>query len=153
MVVAAVSRASPLTSIRKLFAPRVRAEAEPLSSDADNEGSRAGLQIPDLMTAIDRLRRSTQIKHHWRMSASDYNDPSSKLKLRFRPLRGSSTLVLLAAGLSMFATIICLIAFLATFLPGAEVSGSSFLFLAGAAVFVLGAGVFYAAHRFLRRFR
>jgi hypothetical protein len=53
----------------------------------------------------------------------------------------------------MFAAIVCLIAFLASFLPGAEVSGSPFWFLAGAAAFALSAGVFYAAHRFFRRFR
>lgn len=53
----------------------------------------------------------------------------------------------------MFATIVCLITFLASFLPGAEVSGNPFWFLAGAATFALGAGVFYAAHRFIRRFR
>lgn len=87
------------------------------------------------------------------MSAPNYNDPRSRLKLRLRPLRGSSTLVLLPAGLSMLGAIVCLIAFLASFLPGAEVSGSPFWFLAGAAGFGLSAGVFYAAHRFFRRFR
>jgi hypothetical protein len=92
-------------------------------------------------------------KHHRWMSAPDYNDPKSRLKVRFRPLRGSSTLALLPVGLSMLAAIVCLIAFLASFLPGAEVSGSPFWFLAGAAAFALSAGVFYAAHRFLRRFR
>lgn len=87
------------------------------------------------------------------MSAPDYNDPRSKLQLRFRPLRGSSTLVLLPAGLSMLAAIVCLIAFLVSFFPGAEVSGNPFWFFAGAAAFALSAGVFYAAHRFFRRFR
>ena len=87
------------------------------------------------------------------MSAPDYDDPKSRLKLRFRPLRGSGTLVLLAVGLSMLAAIVCLIAFLASLLPGAVVGGSPFWFLAGAAAFALSTGVFYATHRFLRRFR
>ena len=87
------------------------------------------------------------------MSAPDYNDPRSKLKLRFRPPRGSSTFILLPAGLSVFAAIVCLILFLASFLPGAEGSGSPFWFIAAAAIFALGAGFFYGAHRFFRRFR
>ncbi|MNR35139.1 hypothetical protein D3C85_1529650 [compost metagenome] len=87
------------------------------------------------------------------MSAPDYNDPKSRLKLRFRPLRGSSTLVLLPVGPSMLAAVVCLIAFLTSLLPGATVSGSPFWLLAGAAAFALSAGVFYAAHRLIRRFR
>jgi hypothetical protein len=53
----------------------------------------------------------------------------------------------------MFAAIVCLISFLASFLPGAEGSGSPFWFIAAAAIFALGAGFFYGAHRFFRRFR
>lgn len=68
-------------------------------------------------------------------------------------MRGSSAAAVLAAGLTMLAGIVCLIAFLASFLPGVEGTGSPFWFLAGAAAFGLSAGVFYAAHRFFRRFR
>lgn len=53
MVVAAVSRPSPLTSIRKLFAPGVRAEAEPLSSGVDNERFSAGHQIAAPLAVFD----------------------------------------------------------------------------------------------------
>jgi hypothetical protein len=89
------------------------------------------------------------------MSAPNYKDPKSRLKLqlRLRPMRGSSAAAGLATGLSVLATIVCLIAFLASVLPGVEGTGSPFWFLAGAAAFALSAGVFHAAQRFFRRFR
>lgn len=89
------------------------------------------------------------------MSAPDYNDPRSRLKpkLRLRPMRGSGPITALAAGLFMYAAILCMIAFLASFLPGVEGAGSPFWFLAGAAAFAIGAAIFYAAHKFFRRYR
>lgn len=68
-------------------------------------------------------------------------------------MRGSSAVFALAAGLQMLAAIVCLIAFLASFFPGVEVTGSPFWFLAAAAAFTLSAGAFYAAYRFFRSFR
>ena len=86
------------------------------------------------------------------MSAPDYNDPASKLKLRLRPLRGSSALLALACGLAIVGSFFCIFGFLASLWPGVVVDGNRLWLLAFAAVFAAAAGFFNWMRKLLRRF-
>ncbi len=87
------------------------------------------------------------------MSAPDYNDPESKLRLRLRPMRGAETRLKGASIGSGIGACLCLLAFIASFIPGIESSGSPLWCLFGAAVFAAGSGVFYLAGKLARRLR
>jgi len=87
------------------------------------------------------------------MSAPDYDDPASKLKLRLRPMAGSETITVWGALLSGVAACLCICVFVVSLVPGVQVDGNPLGFLAGAAVFAGGSGVFYLAHKLVRRLR
>lgn len=84
------------------------------------------------------------------MSAPDYDNPRSKLKLKLRPARGSRTII--AFGIGIMGASLSALGFLASFWPGVEVAGNPLWFLAAAAVFGVMAAFFYWVRRLLRRF-
>jgi len=85
------------------------------------------------------------------MSAPDYKDPRSKLKLRLVVFPGSAYLMLIACGLGILGACLCVVAFGVSLMPGVETSGNRFWALAVAAVFAGTAWVLYAVHKLLRR--
>lgn len=87
------------------------------------------------------------------MPTPDYDDPKSKLKLRLRPPPGSETILGWGSGLSGLGVVLGLSGFAVSFIPGVQVDGNRMWFLAGAAGFAGGLGVFYLGHRLVRRLR
>ncbi len=87
------------------------------------------------------------------MSAPDYNDPTSKLKLRPRPMPGSEAILVWGSVISGLGVPLGFGGFLVSFIPGVQVDGNPQWFLVAAAVFACGSGVFYLAHRLVRRLR
>ena len=77
------------------------------------------------------------------MSAPDYDDPKSKLKLRLRPMNGSGTALKWGSVLGVIASLI----------PGVQRDGSPLWLLLGAAVFAGQSGFFYLGHKLVRRLR
>lgn len=88
-----------------------------------------------------------------RMSAPDYNDPNSKLRLRprLRPMRGSGSIFAIASGIGLLGMCLCVLAFLVSFWPGVAVSGDRFWALAFALGFGLEAVLFNWLRKLVRR--
>jgi|GEM_PF-2001597 len=87
------------------------------------------------------------------MSAPDYDDPKSKLKLRLRPMPGSGMILKWGSVFGGIGAALCLGGFVASFMPGVQSEGNPLLFLVGAAGLAGGSGVFYVGHKLVRRLR
>lgn len=87
------------------------------------------------------------------MSAPDYDDPTSKLKLRLRPMAGSETITAWGAVLSGIAACLCVCVLVVSLFPGVQVDGNRLWLLVSAVVFGGGSYVFYWAHKLVRRLR
>ena len=87
------------------------------------------------------------------MSAPDHDDAKSRLHLRLRPMRGSDTIGTWAAIVAGLGAGLCLLGFIASFLPGVESSGSPLWFLVGAAAFAGASGILHLAGKLVRRLR
>jgi hypothetical protein len=87
------------------------------------------------------------------MSAPDHDDPQSRLQLRLRPMRGSEKMAAWASVVGGLGAGLCLLGFIASFLPGVESSGSPLWFLVGAAAFAGVSGLFHLARKLVRRLR
>lgn len=87
------------------------------------------------------------------MSAPDYEDPKSKLNVRLLPMSRSVTILKGGAVLGGIGAALCLIGFVASFIPGVQTDGNPLWFLSGAAVFASGSGVFYLGHKLVHRLR
>ncbi|MNI92427.1 hypothetical protein D3C87_1209870 [compost metagenome] len=85
------------------------------------------------------------------MSAPNYDDPKTKLKLRLRPMSGSYAMLAWGSVLSGLGAALCFGGFVVSFVPGVQGDGSPLWFLVGAGVFAGGAGFFYLAHKLVRR--
>lgn len=87
------------------------------------------------------------------MSAPDYKDPSTKLKLRLRPMPGSSAFLALGAGIGALGAIVSAGMFLVSFLPNITVDGDQLGFALLALLFAAGAAIFNAVRKVVRRMR
>ena len=87
------------------------------------------------------------------MSAPDYDDPKSKLKLRLRPMNGSGTALKWGSVLGVIGAALCLLGFVASLIPGVQRDGSPLWLLLGAAVLAGQSGFFYLGHKLVRRLR
>jgi len=80
-----------------------------------------------------------------------HDDPKSKLQQR--PMPGSEAIPAWGSILAGSGAALSLGGFIASFIPGVQVDGNPLWFLAGAAVFAGVSGVFYLAHKLVRRLR
>jgi hypothetical protein len=87
------------------------------------------------------------------MSAPDYDDTKSKLKLRLRPMPGSGTTLKWGSVLGGIGAALCLVGFFASLFSGVQSDGNPLWFLLGVAVFAGQSGVFYLGYRLVRRVR
>ncbi|MNS99503.1 hypothetical protein D3C72_1339080 [compost metagenome] len=87
------------------------------------------------------------------MSAPDYDDPKSKLNMRLRPMLGSATILKWGSILGGIGATLCLVGFVASFIPDVQSDGNPLWFLLGTAVFASGSGVFYLGHKLVYRLR
>ena len=87
------------------------------------------------------------------MSAPDYDDPKSKLKLRLRPMPGSGTALKWGSVLGGIGAALCLVGFFASLIPGVQSDGNPLWLLLGAAVLAGQSGVFYLGYKLVRRLR
>ena len=87
------------------------------------------------------------------MSAPNYDDPKSKLNLRRRPMPSSGTIIKWGSVLGGIAAVVCLVGFVASFIPGVQSDANPLWLLFGTAAFASGSGVFYLGHKLVRRSR
>lgn len=87
------------------------------------------------------------------MSAPDYEDPKSKLKLRFRPMRGSAMFLSFGWAVCSIGAVGCLLLVAMDFLPGVTSSGNPIWPLAGAVAFAAAGALFYVVSNALRRLK
>lgn len=86
------------------------------------------------------------------MSAPDYNDPASKLRLKIslRSMPGAAAIFALASGFSGLGAILSVLAFVLDFLPQVESSGNPLWSLVFAVMFLGASRAFYVLAKLAR---
>ena len=86
------------------------------------------------------------------MSAPDYNDPASKLRLKIslRSMPGAASIFALVSGVSGLGAILSMLAFVLGFLPQVESSGNPLWLIVFAAIFLGASRAFYVLAKLAR---